>query len=372
MVIGIDASRANQKQKTGIGWYSYHLIQELKKIPLGQGDKFILYSANELKDELAELPENWQSKILNWPVKYLWTQIRLAGEMLFNPPDVLFVPAHCLPFICPIKSVMTIHDLGFKYFKDAYSFCQRIYLNLVYWWAVHRADKIIVPSKFTKKEVMKFYQIKGDKIEVVYEGYDERVFYREENREKIDSILKIYNIERPYFLYVGRIENKKNIFGLIKAYKKLIGERGTNLPRMVLVGKKGFGYTKIEKELKSIKQMFFFPGYVKEEDLIYFYNGATAFIFPSLYEGFGLPLLEAMACGCPVITSQSSSLPEIGGSACLYFFSGDVDGLAKTMEKIIANGDIVNQLKRNGLANVKNFSWRKCAQETKNVLLNLS
>jgi len=364
MVIGIDASRANQKQKTGIGWYSYYLIQELKKIPLNQGDKFILYSSDKLKHDLATLPENWRSKILHWPVKYLWTQIRLATEMLFNPPDILFVPAHCLPIICPIKSVITIHDLGFKRFKKAYSLWQRIYLNLVYWWAARQANKIIVPSRFTKEEVLKFYKVKENRIEVVHEGYNEKVFYQEKDLEKINSVLQNYKIEKPYFLYVGRIESKKNIIALINAYKKLIKQKKLNVPKMVLIGRSGFGYVKIKKELELVKKMFFLPGYVKEEDLVYFYNGAVAFIFPSLYEGFGLPLLEAMACGCPVISSKSSCLPEIGKSAVLYFYPQDINDLARIMEKVIRDENIVNQLRQKGFINVKDFSWEKCAFET--------
>ncbi len=366
MVIGIDASRANRKQKTGIGWYSRHLIQELKKIPLRRGDKFILYSNDELRDDLAELPENWQSKVLKWPLRYLWTQIRLAWEMMSDPPDVLFVPAHCLPVICPVKSVMTMHDLGFKYFKEAYSFWQRIYLGFAYWWAAYHADGIIVPSKSTKADVEKFYNIRQDKIRVIYEGYDVEVFHFEENQEKINAVLKKYRIEKPYFLYVGRIEDKKNILGLIESYKKLAGKR-LNLPKMVLIGGKGFGHVRIEKETKSLGQMIFFLGYVGERDLGYFYNGATAFVFPSLYEGFGLPVLEAMACGCPVIVSESGCLPEIGDSAALYFRSGDTDDLAEKMEKLIEDDDLADQLRRRGLENIRNFSWRKCAFETYEV-----
>ncbi len=368
MVIGIDASRANQNQKTGIGWYSYHLIRELKKIPLNQGDKFILYSPNELKDDLARLPENWQSRILNWPLKYLWTQIRLAWEMLINPPDILFVPAHCLPVICPVKSIMTIHDIGFKHFKKAYSFSQRLYLLFVHWWAVKYADKIIVPTEFTKRELEQNYTIKDNKITVIYEGYDRKNFYLI-NNDKDDPILE-NKLKPPYFLYVGRLETKKNIRGLIEAYNKLLS-RKANAPELVLIGPPGYGYIKIRdkiKENKNIKVL----NYVVSEDLTFFYNQAVALIFPSFYEGFGLPVLEAMACGCPVIASRAGSLPEIGSSAALYFSPDDMNGLAELMEKMIEDKNIVGRLKQSGLERVKSFSWGKCAGETYKIFSQLN
>lgn len=365
MVIGIDASRANQKRKAGVGWYSYHLIQELKKAPLKSGDKFILYSFDELKGDLAQLPEGWQSRKLFWPLKYLWTQIRLSWEIFLNPPDVLFVPAHCLPLICGTKSVITIHDLGFKRFKKAYSLGQRLYTSFVYWWAVKYADKIIVPSEFTKKELTELYTIKKEKITVIHEGYDNKRFYLIQDRKKADLILEKYKIKRPYFLYVGRLETKKNTAGLIKAYNKLC-TLNSNVPQLVLVGKPGYGYKKIRNQSsgcrknKNIKEI----GYVDNDDLVFLYSGAEAFIFPSFYEGFGLPVLEAMACGCPVLASNAGSVPEVGGQAALYFSPNNTDSLVKAIEKIMKDKGFKEKLKEKGLKRIKDFSWEKCAQET--------
>jgi len=126
MIIGIDVSRANKKQKTGVEWYAYYLIQELKKIPLKKGDKFILYSSEKLQKKIKELPSQWEQKILFWPFKYFWTQFRLSWEMLFYPPDYLFVPAHCLPIFCRAKTIITIHDLGFLRFPKTYPLKQTI------------------------------------------------------------------------------------------------------------------------------------------------------------------------------------------------------------------------------------------------------
>ena len=372
MLIGVDASRANQEQKTGVEWYSYYLIQELKKIPLNPGDKFILYSRDKLKGDLAHLPNNWQSKVLSWPFKYIWTQIRLSWEMLINPPDVLFVPAHALPLFCRAKTVITIHDLGFKRFKQAYPFWQRIYACFVHWWANKKADQIIVPSNFTKKELRKLYQIKEEKIVIIPEGYDKNIFNLNKHQEKIDQIFKKYKIKKPYFLFIGRLEKKKNIENLLKAYSQVLDSRiKTSMPQLVLIGQPGFGYQEIQTQIKNLNSYVCQIGYVQINELIHFYHGAEVFIFPSLYEGFGLPVLEAMACGCPVIASKAGSIPEVGGQAALYFSSEDIVDMVKIIKKIIGNKGLKIELRKKGLEQVKNFSWEKCAQETMTVLLNI-
>ena len=369
MVIGVDASRANKTQKTGVEWYSYHLIQGFKKIPLKPGDKFILYSQSKLKGELAHLPDNWQNKVLSWPFKYIWTQIRLCWEVFINPPDVLFVSAHCLPIFCRAKSAITIHDLGFKRFPQVYSFWQRIYARFVHWWAVKKANQIIVPSEFTKKELIEMYQTKEDKIATIFEGYDKKTFCLIKDQKKISSVLKKYQIKESFFLYIGRLEKKKNIKGLIQAYDKLCALR-SKPPKLVLIGKPGYGYSEIKDQINKNKNIIT-PGYVKFNDLPYFYNKATAFIFPSFYEGFGLPILEAMACGCPVLASNAGSIQEIGGQAVLYFNPNKPEELTNILKKILIDRDLKHKLIQKGLERIKGFSWEKCAQETIVELLTL-
>lgn len=370
MLIGIDASRANKKNKTGTEWYSYHLIQALKKIPFKPGDKFILYSKNKFKGDLANLPNNWQSKVLSWPFKYVWTHIRLCWEIFFNPPNVLFVPAHALPIFCRSKKVITVHDLGFKRFKKVYSFSQRIYAYFVHWWAHKKADKIIVPSNFTKEELIQLYHTKEEKIKVIHEGYDKKIFNLNKDQEKIKQLLKKYKIEKPYFLFVGRLEKKKNITNLIKAYSKLFNLKlKISLPKLVLIGSPGFNYQEIASEIEKIKPLIYQIGYIQVNELVHFYHGAEAFIFPSLYEGFGLPILEAMACGVPVIASNAGSIPEIGNEAALYFNPNKIEEITNTLKEFLTDKNLKHQLKEKGLKNIEKYSWGKCAQETIKVLL---
>ena len=370
MVIGIDASRANRDQKTGVEWYSYHLIEKLKKDPQSFGDTFILYSLNKLKGNLAQLPENWQSRQLFWFLKYFWTQIRLAWEILINSPDLLFVPAHALPVFSLVKSVMTIHDLGFKKYPQHYSIWQRIYYSFVHWWGTIRAEQIIVPSVFTQKELTKLYHLSKDKIKVIPLGYDQENYFIRKDRNEMEAILSHYGVKMPYFLYVGRLEKKKNIKGLIQAYQQLtINHQSLIIPSLVLIGQPGYGYSEVKNQIKKNKNIIFL-GYVKNQDLAVFYNRAEAFIFPSFYEGFGIPILEAMACGCPVLASRVASIPEVGGQADLYFNPQDISEITQSMNKIIKHQDLKKDLIAKGLEQVKNFSWERCAEKTLKVLLN--
>jgi len=367
MIIGIDASRANREQKTGIEWYSYHLIQELKKISLAPGDKFILYTPFKLQGSLAEMPTNWEERVLKWSPKYLWTQIRLAWEMLFHPPDLLFVPAHCLPLFSWVKKVVTIHDLGFKHFPKTYSLFQRVFYFLSHYWSLKMAQQIIVPSEFTKNDILKnFYSPRG-KITVIPLGYNPK---QSSFNAQADSnlILDKYKIQKPFFFYVGRLEKKKNIIGLIKAYKELKkSKQKLEIPGLVLGGKPGYGYAEIKKEIldsEGIKEI----GYIASEDLSVLYSSALALVFPSFYEGFGLPLLEAMANNCPVLASNAGSLPEVGGAAALYFNPSDIEDIKNVMLKIIKDKELMEKLIKEGGERVKFFSWKKCAQSTKEVL----
>lgn len=169
MTIGIDASRANKKEKTGTEWYSYYLIQHLKKIIPPQY-RVILYAKEPLTDGLEILPANWQSKVLNWPPKFLWTQWRLSLEMLFHPVDLLFVPAHTISLIHPKKTVTVCHDIGFVRFPQYYSVKERMYHRFTMWLALKCAKIIITPSQFTKNEIMDVYKVSEKKIKVIYHG----------------------------------------------------------------------------------------------------------------------------------------------------------------------------------------------------------
>jgi len=364
MIIGIDASRAMRLEKTGVEWYAYYLIQEFKKNPPEEGDKFVLYAPEELKGDLGILPPNWQVRILSWPLKYFWTQIRLAWELLIHPPDLFFTPSYGLPLFCRVKSALTVHDLGFERFPQLYSLFQRLYYSALHRYSVKYASKIIVPSEFTKKELIELYKINPGKIKVIHLGYNQEVYKIIEDKAEIEKKLDECAITKPYFLYVGRLEKKKNIKGLLEAYS-LFRNKYPEI-QLVLVGQCGYGC----QEFKNLlcKEGIIHLDNLSPETLVYLYNAAEAFIFPSFYEGFGIPLLEAMACGCPVLTSNKGSLPEVAGDAALYFNPENISQITEIMKKNIEDKNFKNELKEKGAAQVKKYSWEKCAEETFKIL----
>ncbi len=358
MIIGIDASRVFTEKETGVEYYSRALLKALFK--LGGKHQFILYSKRPLN---FRLPTNFKNKVLKMP--YLWTQIRLSLEMLFNPSDILFVPSHCLPIIHPRRSVVTIHDLGFKKYPTAYNFFEFLYLAFSTWYSVKTALKIIAISKTTKDDIIRYYKIPPKKIKVIYLGFKRRkpstTFWRSD-RQKV--------VLGKYILYIGRIDRKKNLKRLIHAFKLLKKEE--KFPhRLFLVGKDGFGAGEIKKEASGESLIKFF-GYQKDKRINELLAGASALVLPSLYEGFGMPVLEAFYLGIPVLASNIKSAREIYGNAALLVDPLSVKEIKKGLLRILTDENLRNELIKRGRQQAKNFSWQKCALETLMVLKNLS
>lgn len=376
MIIGIDASRANKIYKTGTEWYSYHLIQELKKIT-DPTDQVILYSPEALTGGLEVLPTNWKSKVLSWPPERLWTQIRLSWEMLFNPPDLLFVSAHVIPSICPKKVVTTCHDVGFLRLPNLYSRIELAYHRFALRRAFRSAQKIIAVSEFTKKELIELAGADSRRIAVVHNGYDKNRYRPVEDKRAVEKILKKYNLEKPYILYIGRLELKKNTPGLVQAFGIL--QHSSRFMahdpqlKLVLIGQPGFGFEKVTRAVieNNLHNEVIMPGWIDEADLPYLLAGAKIFVFPSFYEGFGIPILEAMACGTPVVASGIPALREVAGEAAYFVDPGEPEEIASGVARVLADNSLREEFKIRGLAQVKKFSWEKCARETWQILRNL-
>jgi len=371
MIIGIDASRANKKIKTGVEWYAYHLIQTLKTID--KKNRYFLYTNKKLSGGLEKCPDNFEEKILSWPPKYLWTQIRLSWEMKFgkNKPDVLFVPAHTIPIFHPKNSIVTVHDVGFARFPKLYNWMDKLYHNWIMKFIKKHAKKIITISKFSKQEIIELYNIEPEKIAIIYNGFNQMAYRPVEKASTIKKVLQKYQLTKPFFLNIARLEYKKNILGLIKAFKIFQGQFDPDKKyQLVLAGGGGQGYVDILQEIEkqNLKDSIIILGWVNEADLPKLLNASTAFVFPSFYEGFGIPILEAMSCGTPVITSNVASLPEVAGDAALLIDPYDSEKIAQAMNKIITDEDLCNELTRKGFKQIKKFSWQRCAREVLNIL----
>lgn len=373
MTIGIDVSRANKEQKTGVETYAYFLVEEMKKItdnrtvfyPNNQDVKVILYSREPLIGPLGILPDGWESRVLRWPPKRLWTQLRLSFEMLVRPPDVLFVPAHTVPLIHPKKTVMTVHDIAAIKFPGTYNWFERWYTIWSARYAAKKLWRVIVPSRYTKFEMEKMFgNNRQSPARVIPLGYDIR-YQKIHDAKRIDAVLKKYHIRKPFVLSVGRLEEKKNTRRIIEAFEKI-----SNNHQLALIGMPGYGYESIAEAIKRSPCRFDIIelGWIPTEDIVAVMNAADVFVFPSLYEGFGVPILEAFACGTPVLTSRGTSTEEVGGDAAIYVNPGDSNAIAQGIARLLSDYELREACVEKGLKRVREFSWKKCAVETWRVV----
>lgn len=366
MKIAIDASRANTDKPTGVEQYALQTIQELKKI-IPQTVQVVLCSREPLRGELAQLPAHWSSKVLRWPPKRLWTQVRLSLEMLISRPDVLFVPAHVFPIIHPKRTVMTVHDIAARHFPESYNWFERWYSLWSARYAVHRLWKVITPSVFTKDELVHVFSVNPKNIYVTPLGVGE-AYNRQPQAQHADAVLKKYNITKPFIMSLGRLEEKKNTVALVNAFDILKKRHDIQL---VLAGKQGYGYEKIKDRIhmSPYASDIMETGWISEVDTIALFDHTKAFVFPSLYEGFGLPVLEAFCRNVAVVASRGNSLEEVGGDAALYVHAHDSSELANRIEAILTNAELRRSLVEKGQKQKDKYSWKKTAQLTAQILL---
>lgn len=374
MIIGIDASRALRTRQTGTERYSLEIIRHLLALPAASQHTWRLYTDGPVEPSYfcpAADEAGVSLELCLLPVRRLWTHRALAREVVQRPPDVLFIPAHVVPFVVPVwrlpPTVVTVHDLGYRYFPATHTWRQRLYLDWSTQWGVLAATRLIAISQATCADLMRFYAAPPGKITVVHEARPERA--TGETR-RFSEVRSRYELKAPYLLYVGTIHPRKNLARLIEAYAKLV-TAGEVPGDLVLAGGQGW----LSDPLYELVQRLHltgrvrFLGYVPDADLPSLYQGACLFCFPSLYEGFGLPVLEAQFYGVPVMTANNSALPEIAGDAALLVDPTDVDAIADAMLRLSRDEALRQQLIAAGYENIKRFSWEKAARETLAVLL---
>lgn len=365
MVIGIEANHANKEQRTGVENYCWQIINNLKK-QMPSDVRVILYTQKPLLPGLAEnMPKNWEVKILAWPFSKLWSQFRLSFELFKNKPDVFFAPGQLIPFFSPVNTVVTVHDSAFVVFPKTYRFFGRQYLKWMNKRIAKKAKIIITPSQFSKNEFIRLYSFPENKIKVTPLGYNEENY----NISKDYSYPEL-KTDKSFIFFVGRLEDKKNIGGLLEAFEKIKSKYDVNL---LLAGKPGCGFEKIAIKIENypFKKDIITPGWLSDEQISVCFKKALFFVFPSVYEGFGLPLLEAMACGCPILASSGHCLEEVGGQAVEYFDSNKIEDFVQKMEMLILDENKRKMLKERGLQRVLEYSWPKTAIKTAETLLGL-
>lgn len=358
MRIGIDC-RYLREAPRGVGHYLLNILNRFNCVD----DTFFLYSPG---------PIIFQPKKDNFIIRQgrsmpgtLWFEIK--GRNLINSDrlDSFWSPCDIMPSRLSknIYQVLSIHDLTHIFYPQTMANYNRLIHRIFFTSSMRNANHIITMSEHTKKSIVEHFNIVPTKISVIYEGVDEK--FKPLDKMEAKKILQRYSIERPYLLSVGTLEPKKNYTRLLKAYNAV----KTDLD-LIIVGKKGWKADDIFKTIASlgIKERVKILGYVQNDDLPYLYNGAEVFVFPSLYEGFGLPLLEAMACGTPVICSNTSSLAEISGDAAIKFNPESVDEIVNQLQRVIDDNDLKRRLTKLGLARAKEFSWDKTAKQTLAIL----
>jgi glycosyltransferase involved in cell wall biosynthesis len=386
MHIGIDASRMAVAARTGTEHYTYELLAALAQID--RRTHYTLY-CNQQPAALPPLGPNFALRRIPFP--RLWTHARLSAELVLRPPDVIFVPAHVLPLGAPLRrgmrSVVTIHDLGYLHFPTAHTRAQRLYLQLSTRWSARAATGLIALSQATRDDLVRFAGAQPNKITIVHHGLSRR-FRPVDDQATIAAVQAKYGIRPPYFLYVGTIQPRKNLVRLIEAFASLenrewalgdgqasiVSHPPSPIPQLAIAGKTGWLAGEIERQATRLfganNQAVRFTGYVADDDLPALLSGALAFVFPSLYEGFGMPVLEAMACGVPVLTATTSSLPEVAGDAALLVDPEDTAAIAAGLARLASDRLLRDDLRSRGLARAAMFTWARCAEETLRVLLN--
>lgn len=361
MRIGIDIRILSMlSDRAGLYQHTYNLVSNLLKI--NHENDYLLLSTSRGPD-LEGIPEK---NLLKLPAKItvpLLEKLSLPVELLTGRLDIFHGPCFFVPRCLNCKSIVTVHDLmalrhpDFLTPESEYFFKRRLK-------AAKRANAVIAVSDFTKKEIMELLKIEEGRIRVIHNGID-RSFRPMEDGAMIEVVKAKYGIRGHYFLFVGNIEPKKNIESLLRACVLL--RRSTNFRYpLLIVGKKALGFKsvwKIVQDLQAEKETIF-TDVVDNNELPYLYSGAEIFIFPSLFEGFGMPVIEAMACGTPVVASNRSSIPEIAGDAALLVDPLNIDGIAEAMYNLLSDQYLKKRLVEKGLKRAMAFSWEKAVRET--------
>ncbi len=356
MVIGIEAERANSTQKTGVEHYAKQLILHLSTIDLQ--NQYILYLRTKPEAWLLNLPKNFRLKVMPFPI--FWTQVRLSVEMLFSPVDLLFIPASSMPIIHPKKTVVTVHDLAFMHFPETYTLFARTFHKFEDWLVAKFAWKIIAVSESTKQDFLKFWNVPPERIIVVHHGFDQPPLQM--------NALSQLELPDQYVLFLSTLQPRKNLSTLIQAMKELVLEYPELAHyKLVVVGKPGWKFESILKQIENNKNFVIYLNHVSDDERYMVMKKARLFVFPSLYEGFGIPILEAFASGVPVATSNISSMPEVAGEAAVYFNPVRVSEIKSAISKILFDKSLSDRLISQGTARLSLFGWDKCAKETLSV-----
>ena len=356
--IAIDASRSTSAQPTGTEFYSLRLIQALCAVNESrqQPSRISLYLRDNPPASLFSDSAFAQQVVIPFP--RMWTHLRFAAALWQSRPDITFVPAHTLPAIFPGRAIATVHDLGFKYYPTAHTPLQRTYLEATTRYSQARADLVLVDSRTTADDLDRFYGTSADKIRVVYPGVDGDKL--QATTADVAAARASYGLPERYFLFVGTLQPRKNIKRLVQAFARWQQEQDDDETALVLAGNKGWRFEDVWLQAAHNVRL---TGYIDEAYKAGLLQGAIALVFPSLYEGFGFPAVEAMLAGTPVIASETSSLGEIVDEAGLLVDPLSVEEIAVAMSRCSTDQQLRRDLIAKGRQRAERFTWAAAAEQ---------
>ena len=347
---------------TGIGRYTYEVAKHIKN------NYELSFFYGYYSNKLIEPSVKSHAKNLKYIVvknKYLKKIVRKVlffYSKIFKPSYELYWQPNFIPNVDvdAKKTVTTIHDFSFILHPEFHPEERIEYLEKYFFKNIVKSDMIITGSFFSKQEILDRVDFKDEKIKVIYHGLDHNVF------KIYDEIKLDFELPEKFILSVGSIEPRKNLLGLLKAYN-LLDEKTKDEYKLVLVGFKGWQNQEFMKQIERDKENINYLGFISDDELAKVYNRADCFVFPSFYEGFGLPLLESMACGTPVISSSTTSMPEVGKDAVIYCNPNEIDDIKNKIKLVLNNKTLQADMVKKGLQRAKEFSWKKSAQEHINL-----
>ena len=355
--------------KTGVEWYCYNLLEQFIRF---SEDEFMLFSFT-FKPGKPDFPKEWRARHMTSynfyaplprPLIALFSKLlgKRAVWWLLPEADIAHFTNYTAFPVRGAKTVLTVHDLAFLRYPQTVRLKTVAILRACLRISLEFADAVITPSTSTKNDLVTFYNYPEEKITVVPLGLNHNVYKPARDRNLIKNF-KLKHFQKKYILFLGTLEPRKNIVSLLEAYSFLCKKMSFNLaPDLVFAGGEGWKNRAFEKKYqsldKTIRDKIRFLGYLPQEELPILYSGADVFVFPSLWEGFGLPPLEAMACGTPVVTSNVSSLPEVAGDAALLVDPGSPEQIAEAIYQILADEVLASKLKSAGLVQAAKFTWK--------------
>ena len=372
MNIAIDCRVLIQGKYSGVEWYAIHLMESLFEID--QKNQYFLWY-NQMREEPEDLPSFDFSNVKKVFSFYPKKIIALSG-VLFNYPkidervmpekiDIFFTPFfHILPISSSCKKVTTIHDLSFEYYPEFFKLKNKIFHKLAPRKEANTPEYIITDSESSRNDLISLYKVPKDKTTVIYPACGKE-FKPITSKKKLAKVRDKYDLPEKFILQLGNIEPRKNHLATIHAFEKLKKEYNKDV-RLVIAGKKAWRFRQVEKALfqPDSKDDIILTGYIDEKDKPALLSLAEVFVYPSFYEGFGFPVLEAMSCGAPVITANASSLPEVCGDAVIYFDPYQIDSIQEKIKEIILNESLRQNLSSRGVLRAGQFSWERTARRT--------